>query len=370
MKIDRNVRNSGNVVRLFNSQHGERRLSVKGEAFYRDLTHFEGHFNEFPRGDEFYGRVVRSSGDSSSLTVSVKPLVGKFRLAPNATVRLADRNGQPQTQSLFIQTVKTTSVDEVELTLEKPADYDEVNLAPHQSDIVTTNSNSWPFKRRILANYSDEHITVYQAFRREIADQAVEQQRFGSCFNSSRMTWIKPSFLWLMVRSQWGARVGNERILAITLRRAAFETLLAVARLTDATFGLFYEDEGGFLAAGDKLNWIQWDPERDIRGKRLARKAIQIGVAPEFHNIYHNNVLSIRDITDFVKEIKAIREKEEAELKLPSEVPYPTPVALLKELEMHQYYPKEEADLMNEVRRSIEMPPVKTRAFNWLFRSK
>ncbi len=43
--------------------------------------------------------------------------------------------------------------------------------------------------------------------------------RFVPPFSLSRMTWIKPSFLWLMERSNWGKKSGQEMILAICIIR-------------------------------------------------------------------------------------------------------------------------------------------------------
>jgi hypothetical protein len=42
-----------------------------------------------------------------------------------------------------------------------------------------------------------------------IADPAVEARRFTPPFSLSRMTWIKPSFRWLMQRSGWGRKAGK-----------------------------------------------------------------------------------------------------------------------------------------------------------------
>jgi hypothetical protein len=49
---------------------------------------------------------------------------------------------------------------------------------------------------------ADEAILVYQAFKPEIGKYAVEHQRFTGCpgYSSTRMTWIKPNFLWMMFR--------------------------------------------------------------------------------------------------------------------------------------------------------------------------
>jgi hypothetical protein len=58
-------------------------------------------------------------------------------------------------------------------------------------------------KRVIRALYDDNTITVYQAYNNDIAAPAVKHKTFVSPFKVERMTWIKPSFLWMM--SVWVA---------------------------------------------------------------------------------------------------------------------------------------------------------------------
>ena len=62
-----------------------------------------------------------------------------------------------------------------------------------------------------------------------IADAALKTQRFVPPFSFHRMTWIKPSFLWLMHRSNWGQKSGQERILAVHIMRASWEMALSLA---------------------------------------------------------------------------------------------------------------------------------------------
>jgi len=78
-------------------------------------------------------------------------------------------------------------------------------------------------QREIRANYSDDTIRVYQAYSREIAEPALAAQRFVSPFKMTRMTWIKPSFFWMMYRSGWATKPGQERILAIDIERCEFD---------------------------------------------------------------------------------------------------------------------------------------------------
>ena len=73
-------------------------------------------------------------------------------------------------------------------------------------------------ERNIYAVYDNKTIRVYQAYNNEIAGEALKLGKFGNKFSLNRMTWIKPSFLWMMYRSGWASKQGQERILAIDLR--------------------------------------------------------------------------------------------------------------------------------------------------------
>ena len=57
-----------------------------------------------------------------------------------------------------------------------------------------------PCTYEIQAEYDDTSIVVYQAYSEAIALPAVRNNRFVAPFSVNRMTWIKPSFLWLMER--------------------------------------------------------------------------------------------------------------------------------------------------------------------------
>lgn len=55
-------------------------------------------------------------------------------------------------------------------------------------------------QRQIRAYYDEETITVYQAYNSEIASAAVQKQKLCASphFRLARMTWIKPSWCWMM----------------------------------------------------------------------------------------------------------------------------------------------------------------------------
>lgn len=74
----------------------------------------------------------------------------------------------------------------------------------------------WPQTgQHILAQFDEDSIVVYQAYRSSIALYAVANQRFGGDFSYNRMSWIKPNFLWMMYRSGWATKEGQERMALI-----------------------------------------------------------------------------------------------------------------------------------------------------------
>ena len=90
--------------------------------------------------------------------------------------------------------------------------------------------NLWPSGKNVLAQYNDEAILVYQAYNNEIADYAVQNQKFGGPhWSSTRMTWIKTNFLWMMFRSDWGQKKNQDRVLGIWLKRSSFERYISMA---------------------------------------------------------------------------------------------------------------------------------------------
>ena len=69
--------------------------------------------------------------------------------------------------------------------------------------------------------WDEEGVYFYQAFSPEIAEWAVREQRFGGPrFNVSRMTWIKPSFAWVLYRAGYGRKHNQECIIKVKLPHA------------------------------------------------------------------------------------------------------------------------------------------------------
>lgn len=161
---------------------------------------------------------------------------------------------------------------------------------------------AWPQSgRHILAQYDETSIYVYQAYRPSIAQFAVDQQRFGGEFSYSRMSWIKPNFLWMMYRSGWATKEHQERILAIRLHRSFFDELLCSAVPSSFDPDRYVSHGQWQQAVSQSEVRLQWDPDHDPTGRPLARRAIQLGLrGNSLRRFGERDLLSIEDITAFV----------------------------------------------------------------------
>ncbi|ASF47671.1 DUF4291 domain-containing protein [Methylovulum psychrotolerans] len=180
--------------------------------------------------------------------------------------------------------------------------------------------------RQIRAVYDEQTIRVYQAYSDSIADAALAQGTFAPPFKMTRMTWIKPSFLWMMYRAGWGFKDPSQaRILAIDISRAGFAWALANSCPSHPDQPLNQETWQHLKQA--KPVRIQWDPERDLQLNPLPHRSIQIGLGGIAVDLYVNQWLqNITDITPQAQAIFALVQQGEvakAQAMLPSELPYP-----------------------------------------------
>jgi hypothetical protein len=180
-------------------------------------------------------------------------------------------------------------------------------------------------RRKIRAVFDDETITVYQAFNDEIAEAALEKQRFVKPFSMDRMTWIKPSFLWMMERSGYGTRPDQERVLAVRITLDGWLEALSNASLST--------DPG----AKEPVR-VQWEPERDLKGNKLPIRSIQVGLGPDIVPRYVREwIVDITDISEQVDELRELREQGKftrAQALLPVERQWNPPPEIAKRIGM------------------------------------
>ncbi|WP_428240632.1 DUF4291 domain-containing protein [Gynuella sp.] len=181
--------------------------------------------------------------------------------------------------------------------------------------------------KQIRAVYDDKTIRVYQAYSAAIADSALEYGTFKSPpFKMERMTWIKPSFLWMMYRSGWGKKESaQQRILAIDITREGFEWALEHSLLSHKAKHYADKDEWLRIKKATPVR-IQWDPERDLQLQPQKHRTIQIGLTNEAVPLYINEwTQKIADVSDLAAEIHELVEQGElaaAERRLPVEMPF------------------------------------------------
>jgi hypothetical protein len=192
--------------------------------------------------------------------------------------------------------------------------------------------NNIPY-RQIRAVFTEKTIRVYQAYSNKIADPAIKVGTFVSPpFKMERMTWIKPSFLWMMYRAGWGKKTGQEKILAIDITREGFEWALQNSCLSHFESKIYKSNEEWLNIKQNAPVRIQWDPERDIWLNKLDYRSIQIGLSGEAVKRYVNNwIVRINEITPLCNEIQAAlknKETDQAMDMLPDEKKYPLPDSL------------------------------------------
>ena len=172
--------------------------------------------------------------------------------------------------------------------------------------------------------YSKDTIRVYQAYNKIIASEAVMKGTFGNNFKMDRMTWIKPSFLWMMYRCGWATKENQECVLAIDIQRNAFDYLVANAVISTYQEEMYRSREEWKRLIHSSDIRLQWDPERDIHGNPLNYRSLQLGLRGEAVRKYVNEwIVDITDITSYVYELKClISQKKDVSMLLPKEMVY------------------------------------------------
>jgi hypothetical protein len=199
--------------------------------------------------------------------------------------------------------------------------------------------------REVRAVYDNDTIRVYQAFGRDIALPALEAQTMVPpfSFDIPWASWIKPSFLWTMKRTNWGSytRLVKHRVpenprsavvLGIDVKRSFFDRMLSMAQSTHYQLGF------------DKVKWrsllyragvyVQWDPEKDLEGHRRQWKAIQLGLRTPVLQEYAAAIIRIQDMSETIRRVQLADSLGYRIQLLPDEYPYPVLPQTAENLEM------------------------------------
>lgn len=161
-----------------------------------------------------------------------------------------------------------------------------------------------PSGKHIIAHTNADLIVVYQAYKKAIADYAVKHQQFGGGdYSFNRMSWIKPNFLWMMYRSGWATKDGQEKILAIWIKQGFFDTILqesVISSFDESYYNDIHEWKNDLASKEVRL---QWDPDHDPYGHPVERRALQLGLKGSLlRKLATENIIAIQDITLFLIE--------------------------------------------------------------------
>lgn len=131
----------------------------------------------------------------------------------------------------------------------------------HTDQVIQATDCKHPF-REIRAIHDDKSIIVYQAYNRGIGESAAKANSFRApmelgLWKPGRMTWIKPSAVWMAYRCGWTTMKdkNQECVLALRLSRDGFESLLMEAQLSHSSSA---------SSCKDSPVVVQWDPEREM----------------------------------------------------------------------------------------------------------
>ena len=194
-------------------------------------------------------------------------------------------------------------------------------------ELHSMQARRWPMAgEHVLAHFDADSIVVYQAYRPSTGRYAIEHGQLGGPdFSFNRMSWIKPNFLWMMYRSGWGSKPGQEITLGLRIRRSFFDRVLrqAVESSFDPVRHASQEEWKAAVEASDVR--LQWDPDHAPDGAKLARRAVQLGLRGDaLKALATTELLEVIDMSGFVEaqRIHAVAGAPWVDLRTPVEHVY------------------------------------------------
>lgn len=253
----------------------------------------------------------------------------KERAAESATEAEPSQPEAPQAQERAAELANEAEPSQAE-TVQEAVPAVGLKNCDGRASLATPAAESPPRGNEVRAVYNKRTVRVYQAYNNEIADAALAHQRFVAPWKPGRMTWVKPSAIWMGYRCGWSQKDKNQaRVLAVDLHRQAFDFLLSEARLAKC------QDEGPCDVV------VQWDPERGLGGPKgkeafthsLGFRSLQMGIRGEMTNRFASTdfIAHITDVTHIFQEIGTrleLGDIEGASGMLPKEDVYPLPADL------------------------------------------
>lgn len=138
------------------------------------------------------------------------------------------------------------------------------------------------------------------------------------------MTWIKPSFGWVLHRSGYATKHRQEAIARVHINHAGFLAILEQAVPTLYDERLFNSERDWSLALKNSDVRYQWDPDRDLHDRKLDRRAIQLGIRDETVRRYVQEwIQGVEDVTTLAHAVgTAVKVRGSVLSEVPQETEY------------------------------------------------
>lgn len=177
--------------------------------------------------------------------------------------------------------------------------------------------------RQIIGYEEEGGVYLYQSFDAATAAYAVVRQKFGgTSYDFAETAWMTPSFLWMMDYSGWSSKPGKNRVLAIQISREGFEEILREGVYDKFNEDMYDEESVWREAVQNSDVRIEWDNDYNVKGKKLSRETLQIGLkSTVLVNFNRKYIQRIVDVTPFAeKQYKKMDENPEEVLVVEEKV--------------------------------------------------
>ena len=129
----------------------------------------------------------------------------------------------------------------------------------------------------------------------------------------------------MMFRSGWSRKPGQEVILAVWLKRPAFDEILSQAVHSTYNQELYGTIDRWKPLVKSSSVLLQWDPDHDPSGAKVERRAIQLGMRGAVLAHYARDwIMEVEDISTFVhQQYLHVSTQQYERLMTPREIIYP-----------------------------------------------
>ena len=162
--------------------------------------------------------------------------------------------------------------------------------------------------RQVRAQFRADTITVYQAYSAADRRAGGGRRPFRGSVQTSRMTWIKPVFLWMMYRCGWGRNPARRRVLGVEITRDRLR-VGADARLSEPLRpSPTHPDRARGAGSSPPVPCeSSGTPTRSLHLQPLRHRSLQVGLSATAVDRYVDEwIVNVADLTPSVTKIREL----------------------------------------------------------------